>query len=393
MHFQYISFMAAELEILEADNGTALDDQHAAETQGKVVVRKRATSDHEHERFAHEAHMLQRASHPGVVEFISFDDETGTLRTQFAGDQTWKSSPPETLSELAKGVASVAATLSDLHTLAITHASLTADHIVLGADRRPILCDLSQAGDQDPSIDVAALGAVIHECLDQIGDGKPSTRKALAALADRASHTDPEKRPSAAALAAASRQLVQTSQPTAGRSSGSSIKVLAGAAVLMAALAVLFWPSADDPLAIATLDEALPVTNPPSPAPALSTQAADRPTTPSTTVAIEIPVEPLVLEHDGFRYAVGQSGDSAAIGDWDCDGAETAAILRPHSGQVYLFDTWPTDSETARVTPLTIPNSTATLDAGTDCGRLVLVDAAGEAVTLNVVHANSGADS
>ena len=43
---------------------------------------------------------------------------------------------------------------------------------------------------------------------------------------------------------------------------------------------------------------------------------------------------------DGARYPVGESGDQVAVGDWDCDGVATVALVQP-GGRVYVFDGWP----------------------------------------------------
>ncbi len=48
-----------------------------------------------------------------------------------------------------------------------------------------------------------------------------------------------------------------------------------------------------------------------------------------------------IVEHGGSRYLVGTAGDFVATGDWDCDGEPTPAIIRPSTGHVVLFDTWP----------------------------------------------------
>ena len=42
----------------------------------------------------------------------------------------------------------------------------------------------------------------------------------------------------------------------------------------------------------------------------------------------------------GVRYAVGAPGDLLGVGDWDCDGAATVALVERASGQVFLFDRW-----------------------------------------------------
>ena len=46
---------------------------------------------------------------------------------------------------------------------------------------------------------------------------------------------------------------------------------------------------------------------------------------------------------DGRRYPVGTPGDQVAVGDWDCDGVATVAVVQP-GGQVYLFDSWPLEA-------------------------------------------------
>ena len=43
---------------------------------------------------------------------------------------------------------------------------------------------------------------------------------------------------------------------------------------------------------------------------------------------------------DGVRYPVGTAGDQVAVGDWDCDGIATVALVQP-DGRVYLFESWP----------------------------------------------------
>ncbi len=52
-----------------------------------------------------------------------------------------------------------------------------------------------------------------------------------------------------------------------------------------------------------------------------------------------------ILEHAGRRYAIGASGDIVLTGDWDCAGEPTPAIVRPTSGAVVVFDTWPAPGE------------------------------------------------
>ena len=63
-------------------------------------------------------------------------------------------------------------------------------------------------------------------------------------------------------------------------------------------------------------------------------------------VAVSIHEAAAVLEHGGRRYAVGAVGDFVETGDWDCDGQVTAAIVRPSTGGIVLFDAWPEPGKT-----------------------------------------------
>ena len=40
------------------------------------------------------------------------------------------------------------------------------------------------------------------------------------------------------------------------------------------------------------------------------------------------------------HWTLGEPGDLVTVGDWDCDGEASAALLRPASGDVFLFATW-----------------------------------------------------
>ncbi len=50
------------------------------------------------------------------------------------------------------------------------------------------------------------------------------------------------------------------------------------------------------------------------------------------------------------RYRFGSEGDVVAVGDWDCDGSATPAVLRPATGAVHVFDEWATDGEPTTAT-------------------------------------------
>jgi co-chaperonin GroES (HSP10) len=75
------------------------------------------------------------------------------------------------------------------------------------------------------------------------------------------------------------------------------------------------------------------------------------------------------------RYEVGAPGDVIAIGDWDCDGQSTPAVLRPATGEVFIFAAWATrgtDVEAAAATNVAggVDLTEQTDDAG--CSILVV---------------------
>jgi hypothetical protein len=43
------------------------------------------------------------------------------------------------------------------------------------------------------------------------------------------------------------------------------------------------------------------------------------------------------------EWRLGEPGDRFVLGDWDCDGVLTGGVRRPRTGRTYGFDRWPTD--------------------------------------------------
>ncbi|MGH9228448.1 MAG: hypothetical protein ACRD07_06895 [Acidimicrobiales bacterium] len=49
------------------------------------------------------------------------------------------------------------------------------------------------------------------------------------------------------------------------------------------------------------------------------------------------------------RWTLGQPGDVIAVGDWECDGRAAPALLRPATGDVFVFPGWAAESEPVTV--------------------------------------------
>ncbi len=89
------------------------------------------------------------------------------------------------------------------------------------------------------------------------------------------------------------------------------------------------------------------------------------------------------------RWTLGEPGDLVAVGDWDCDGEASAALLRPASGDVFLFTAWAALDQPVTVTPADRVAGGATIRAeatgsGPRCDRLVVDTAAGASTTVAV---------
>lgn len=50
------------------------------------------------------------------------------------------------------------------------------------------------------------------------------------------------------------------------------------------------------------------------------------------------------LVDSGRSFAVGEPGDIAATGDWDCSGTQTLGVYRPSTGSWFTFDSWDPDA-------------------------------------------------
>lgn len=76
------------------------------------------------------------------------------------------------------------------------------------------------------------------------------------------------------------------------------------------------------------------------------------------------------------RWSVGAAGDMVLVGDWDCDGAPTPAVLRPGDGGFFVFDRWAGEGEAATARKIgQFPGAVSATAAG--CGTAVVTLAGG----------------
>jgi hypothetical protein len=84
----------------------------------------------------------------------------------------------------------------------------------------------------------------------------------------------------------------------------------------------------------------------------------------------------VVLARADERYGVGERGDLVAVGDWDCDGTATPGVLRPGTGEIFLFDAWAEPGAPVTVSAaLQVTGARTLLAEPAGCGaRLTLAD-------------------
>jgi serine/threonine protein kinase len=79
-------------------------------------------------------------------------------------------------------------------------------------------------------------------------------------------------------------------------------------------------------------------------------------------------------------FEVGEAGDAVALGDWDCDGWATPAVVRSATGRVFVFRGWPGTDPLAGASVATISGATAAHAVAADgkaCDQLVVERAGG----------------
>lgn len=115
------------------------------------------------------------------------------------------------------------------------------------------------------------------------------------------------------------------------------------------------------------------------------------PSTGDVTAHVDFTYRDGVLARDGTQWELGRPDDVVAVGDWDCDGEATPALLRPATGMVYAFAAWAADSDVQADLVGTVRGGVDVQAADTDgdgCQDIVVTDANGAATVL---HARRGA--
>ena len=113
-----------------------------------MLACKRATGEADAERLRHEAIVLTRAQHPGVVELVDCREVDGvtTLYSAFVGMHTLETAARLPVEQAAAVVAILASTAADLHQLGLVHGRIDVSHVLLGTGGHPVLSGFTGGG-------------------------------------------------------------------------------------------------------------------------------------------------------------------------------------------------------------------------------------------------------
>ena len=413
----------------------------AEDTDGIHVLVKRG-SGAAAKRLRAEGETLAMAKHPGVVELVSMHDdaEEVTLRLAHVTGRNLLDQPPLDARQLSAVFAEVAQTLADLHALGVAHTNLGAEHIILDRHLHATLCGFGSAcrSDSKPPtngvldhhtignsarLDVISIGRLLDREVarsldDQLSEDREPTVIALRHIADLADcATDPARVVEMQQLARRLHQLAGTTSHDPRPASGGGLDRLrdgvdgagraVGAVLLAAAIAAIVlatWPNGSSPTRDPSPE---PVTLDPSPAPFPPVGAAG--TEPQAELILDTrpicePVAPgarradvdgdgcddewwrvgSVLAAADERYSLGDEDDLVTVGDWDCDGIATPALVDAVTGDVFFFSTWAVDGGSAIAefaTTVALPRTLFVTDSGA-CDELTVATTTGESHTI-----------
>jgi hypothetical protein len=360
---------------------------HRVVVDGRPVVVKRARSSARVTLRA-EAEVLGHVPADSSVQFVSLretDDHTD-LVLEDAGGIDLSDAGQLDEDSVRRALAGTVRSVARLHDAGWVHGALCAEHVVLDAEHRPTLCSLGsarRASTEDIERERRQLVSLVANTLRRhaSSDRPAHERRASRALAERVRRTEATDSTTSASGAA----LVDLLEPdaeadrrrwTAGDVLGAAAQLPLGAiaatlALCGLAVVLLATDRADSPT-----DQALEV--------GTTTAGASAPPE-RLTDATTSHVAGHIVEHDGVRFAVGRSGDRVALGDWDCDGALTPALLRPRTGEVHVFDEWARPGAPVAARRLaTRSGASELLVDHHDCGRLRLRSADGSIIDLDL---------
>lgn len=376
-----------------------------------VVVKARPTASSAALRTEYE--VLRRLRHPSVVQCVGWHehDDHVELETLYAGPGSLADLEPVALTAAIDLSATVASIVGDLHGSGIAHGALTADHILVDADLRPVVCSFARSTSIDPErarADVAEAGDALRSLAQRVIAAAPLDRRgrriaqqwvdtldrmvagqltAAAAAGELSAHsrtagsamTGHRQTASPAGVGAAMATGTRNWRGRVGAPPGPTdprgrLPRAVGALAVVGLALLTGWFGAGV-VANSASDVEIEVASSADIGPggavlghvfamsATSSSAGSTDTCMRTVAPVDcllhcqsgvdatgdgcgddVAVDGNLLRVGGSWFRLGDPADSIVVGDWDCDGTATPALLRVATGEVFVFDRWPVDA-------------------------------------------------
>ena len=366
----------------------------ASQDQG-LEFHKRATTADDRARLAREADFLGTVHHPGIVEMLPPEDDSsdrGVLRLRAVDGRALDSLTLDPPSAAGLGAA-VATILADLHDLGLAHGSCEASHVLVTRNGGPVLCSFGRyscRGDKGLAaaqredirgltaavidsfpIPVAGEGRRLRRCLQRGRSGHPPSARALARQLAEAvpSCRLPTWEPDASEVVTAPDGTPAV--PAPGSETSAHVQSTAVDSPAAPKSTVADSPAAPESTAVDSRCErarrrrlrpfaAVLVAAGVIIGAALWVATGNHPhrrtASPSACPAVDAGCRPVADRHgtittDGRSWSLGQAGDVVVLGRWRC-GPALPALLRPLTGQVWVFTNWATSAAGTPGTPV-----------------------------------------
>ncbi|GAC1308733.1 MAG: hypothetical protein NVSMB16_05030 [Acidimicrobiales bacterium] len=383
---------------------------------------------------AHEADVLSRARHPGVVELV----DLGSGPEIRPLDGTPLAELVLSVEEIAAVAIVVATTVNDLHHLGVTHGGPTTRDIIVRSDGRPVLTGFGRGALLSGSpaawlasdafrADDRALGALIIEMLERCAppavcvaiDAPAAVRTSIRRLLKRRLPEGPagallrwgidarDGRVTTSRLADGLRRAIPGARlPGRSPHPPTTNETMSPGGRWPS----LRWPNLRRPhrrrgpfprrsvvvacglgglacLTLAVVDR--PSRPRLTPTPLAVSRSAPQTTSlcldPGSGCTVTGSYRDGALSTPGGRFSVGRPGDVVAAGRWTCGSGTTLALLRPDRGEVWAFDQWPkvSTAATARLIGRVAQARTLTTASAGPCDTLVVGRADGTKRTFD----------
>ena len=376
--------------------------------------------------------LIELADGADVTELVLVDTGGPSLAAALADPATDSRSALRLLADACDAV-------SRLHEQGWAHGDLRADHVLLTRRHHIRLCSLGDAVtlDSEPDAgraDRVALLRIADDWTRSAGtDGSPMSSRIRSRVLARRTHRLPDdpdprllgrilRRTAATGLPVPSRERIHLPLPLRSGRRVRRVAVPAITIILAAGIAWFALPSQGaDPgpggsdsgggtahtteMSTTTISTGPTTTGPTTTGPSSATTTVApgaAPPAPETAAASgcravdrsrpdvdgdgcgdDVRIEHDVVVAGGHRYRVGRVGDLAAIGDWDCDGTSTIAVLRPEDGTVHVFDRWALDGRPAQAATWGRVDGAASIAAPADgCGTPRVTTTSGSVQTV-----------